>query len=407
MAGGFARYLGSMEIETDVLVCGGGIAGLAATARLAAGGVRAVCVDPMPADAPGSDLRTTAFLRPAIETLRTADAWEGMAIGAAELRVMRLVDAGGRERAPRQIADFTAEEVPGGVFGWNVPNRAARAGLLTAIEAAPTARLIGATRVEAVVTRTAHALARLSDGSRVRAALVVAADGRDSALRQAAGIGVSRWRYGQKALVFSVTHEAPHGGVSTEIHRTGGPLTLVPMPDEAGRHRSSVVWMAPGPRTAVLDGLSDEALGLEITAETMGLMGPLTVAGPRMVWPIIAQVAHGLAAERLALIAEAAHVVPPIGAQGLNLSLADIEMLAELVELRHAATGDIGGPDLLAAYQRARLPDMAARVAGIDALNRAAKAEAQPLRDLRWLGLKAIHDVAPLRRLAMKAGLGV
>ncbi|HUF55672.1 MAG TPA: FAD-dependent monooxygenase [Thermohalobaculum sp.] len=393
-------------IDTDVLVAGGGIAGLAATARIAAAGVRAVCVDPMPGDARGSDLRTTAFLQPAVQTLATAGAWGAMAAGAAELRVMRLVDAGGRERGVREVADFRAGEVAPGSFGWNVPNRDARAALVAAIGAAEGAELIGGTRVEEVVPRTAHALARLSDGRQVRSALVVAADGRDSELRTAAGIAASRWHYGQKALVFAVGHGRPHGGVSTEIHRTGGPLTLVPMPDADG-HRSAVVWMVPGPRAAVLEGLSDEALGHEITAETMELYGPLTVVGPRAAWPIIGQLAHRLGAERLALIAEAAHVVPPIGAQGLNMSLADVETLAELAGLRHAAGGDIGAPDLIAAYERARLPEMVARAAGIDTLNRAARAEAQPLRDLRRIGLKAIHDIPPLRRLAMRTGLGL
>lgn len=393
--------------DTDILVAGGGIAGLAATARFAAGGLRALCVDPMPADAEGDDRRTTAFLRPAIETLKTAGTWEAMATGAAELKVMRLIDAGGRERVPRETADFRAEEVAEGSFGWNVPNRDARHGLVEAIARAEGAELIGGTLVESVLGRTAHALVRLSDGRTVRARLVVAADGRESNLRAAAGIGVKRWHYGQKALVFTVAHPAPHDGVSTEIHRTGGPLTLVPMPDEEGRHRSSVVWMVPGSRAAHLADISDEALATEITAETMGLFGALEVVSGRMVWPIIGQIAHRLVAERLALIAEAAHVIPPIGAQGLNMSLADVEKLATLAELRKAQGGDVGAPDLLKAYERARLPDMAARVAGVDLLNRAARAEAQPVRDLRRLGLKAIHGVGPLRRFAMRTGLGV
>ena len=395
------------RIETDVLVAGGGIAGLAATARLAAAGLRVVCVDPMPIEAVGDDLRTTAFLRPAAETLREAGAWEAMGAEAAELRLMRIVDAGGRERRVRDIADFEAAEMEEPAFGWNVPNAAARAALVDAIDRAEGARLISGARVESLLARTAHGLARLSDGSAVQAALVVAADGRDSGLREAAGIRASRWHYGQKALVFTVGHEAPHGGVSTEIHRSGGPLTLVPMPDRGGRHRSSVVWMVPGPRAAVLEGLSDAALGAEITAETMGLLGALTVEGSRAAWPIIGQLAHRLTAERLVLIAEAAHVVPPIGAQGLNMSLADIECLAGLAGLRRAAGGDIGAPDLLAAYERTRLPELVARAAGIDALNRAARAEPQALRDLRRLGLAAIHGVTPLRRLAMRLGLGI
>jgi len=395
------------RIDTEILVAGGGIAGLAATARLAAAGFGVVCVDPAPADGPGADWRTTAFLQPAVDTLARAGAWEAMAPSAAALWTMRLVDAGGAAREVRETADFEAREVMDQPFGWNVPNTAIRAALLGCLAKLPGARLIAGDRIEGVLSRDAGAVARLGGGTQVRARLVLAADGRDSALREAAGIAARRWHYGQKALVFAVTQPRPHGGVSTEIHRTGGPLTLVPMPDRDGRPCSAVVWMVPGRRAAELHGLDDGALGAALTAETMGLFGPLEVAGPRALWPIIGQLAARLAEGRLALVAEAAHVIPPIGAQGLNMSLADIEALARLAEEARAKGADIGGPAVLAAYQRARWPEMASRVAGIDILNRAARAEALPLRDLRRAGLKLIHDIPALRHAAMRWGLGV
>jgi 2-octaprenyl-6-methoxyphenol hydroxylase len=393
--------------ETDILVAGGGIAGLTGTARLAAAGFDVICVDPAPAQSPGTDQRTTAFLEPAVATLERAGAWAAMAPGAAPLWTMRLIDAGGQAREVRETADFEAREMMDRPFGWNVPNIATREALLARLAALPSARLINGQTVTGMVPRSAEAVARLSGGDQIRARLVLAADGRDSGLREAAGIMARRWHYGQKGLVFAVTHPRPHDGVSTEIHRTGGPLTLVPMPDRDGFPCSSVVWMAPGPRAVELNALDDEALGAELTTETMGLFGPLTVTGPRALWPIIGQLAARLDGQRLALIAEAAHVIPPIGAQGLNMSLADIETLARLIEEARATGRDIGAPDLLAAYQRQRYPEMAARVAGIDLLNRAAQANAQPLRDFRRTGLKAIRDIRPLRRLAMRWGLGV
>ena len=400
--------MAGMEIiDTDILIAGGGIAGLTATVRLAAAGFEVICVDPAPADAPGGDQRTTAFLEPAVATLERAGAWAAMEPHGAALWTMRLVDAGGQAREVRETADFEAAEMMDRPFGWNVPNIAVREALLARLAELPGARLVNGQTVTGLVSRSAEALARLSGGGQVRARLVLAADGRDSGLRAGAGIGVRRWHYGQKALVFAVTHPRPHDGVSTEIHRSGGPLTLVPMPDRDGRPCCSVVWMAPGPRATDLHALDDAALGAELTAETMGLFGPLEITGRRALWPIIGQIAARLDAQRLALVAEAAHVVAPIGAQGLNLSLADIETLARLVEDARAADRDIGAPGLLAAYQRRRYPEMAARVAAIDLLNRAARAEAQPLRDLRRAGLKAIHDIRPLRRLAMRWGLGV
>lgn len=395
------------RIETDILVAGGGIAGLAATARLAAAGFEVICVDPAPAGTPGVDHRTTAFLEPAVATLERAGAWAGLEAAAAPLWTMRLIDAGGRAREVRETADFNAIEMMDRPFGWNVPNIAIRKALLARLTDLPGARLINGQTVAGLVSRTTHAMARLSGGGQVRAQLVVAADGRDSMLRQAAGIGVRRWHYGQKALVFAVTHPRPHDGISTEIHRTGGPLTLVPMPDRDGRPCSSVVWMMPGPRAAELHALDDAALSAEVTADTMGLFGPVMVTGARALWPIIGQIAARLDGPRIALVAEAAHVIPPIGAQGLNMSLADVETLARLAAEARDNHADIGAPELLSAYQRRRYSEMAARVAGIDFLNRAARADAQPLRDLRCAALKAIHDIRPLRRTAMRWGLGV
>lgn len=392
--------------HAEIVVAGGGIAGLAATCRLAAAGFEVICIDPAPEGPPGGDLRTTAFLAPAVATLERAGAWGRMVPAAAPLWTMRIVDAGGRARVVRERADFDSREIMDRPFGWNVPNTAVRAGLLARLRELQNAMLLSGLRVEGVLRRTSGALVRLSDGRRIAARLVIAADGRDSVLREEAGIDAPRWHYGQKALVFAVTHPAAHGGVSTEIHRSGGPLTLVPMPDLGGRPCSAVVWMMPGPEAVETHALDDAALGAALTAATMGLFGPLRVAGGRALWPIIGQLAARLWALRLALVAEAAHVVPPIGAQGLNMSLADIEVLARLVEAARAAGRDIGETPLLRRYHRARWPEMAARVAGIDLLNRFARAEAQPVRDLRCLGLRAIHDIAPLRRLAMRLGLG-
>lgn len=394
--------LQAMErIETDILVAGGGIAGMAAAARLAAAGRRVLLVE-RGAPGPRGDRRTTAFLRPAAGTLERAGAWAGMAAGATALSIMRIVDAGGRIREPRLTADFNASEIQDAPFGWNVANEDARAALEARLAALAEVRVLTGTGVEALTQRSSEALARLSDGRVAAARLVVAADGRDSTVRRLAGIPARRWRYGQRALVFAVTHERPHEGVSTEIHSSGGPCTLVPMADLDGRPASSVVWMVPEDRAARLAALPDEALGAELTAETMGLAGAIRVASPRASWPMIGQMAARMAGERVALVAEAAHVIPPIGAQGLNMSLADVETLAGLVE----PSGDPGARGVLGAYERRRLPETAARVAGIDILNRAARTGMQPLKDLRAAGLGALHGAWPIRHLAMRLGMG-
>lgn len=394
-----------MEIHrTTVLIAGGGIAGLTAAARLGSLGLDVSVVEPSPAESgAGDDRRTTAFLQPAVATFEKAGVWARLAPEATALWTMRLLDAGGRERAVRQKADFVAREIQDRPFGYNLANTAVRAALFERLGELPSVRVLRGVSVRAMLARAREALVTLSDGSRVRARLAIAADGRNSTLRQAAGIDVRRWAYGQKALVFPVHHDqVPHEHISTEIHRTGGPLTLVPMPDLEGRPSSSVVWMVGERRADRLATLDDAALGAELTAETMGLFGPLEIAGERAVWPIITQVATAMKAERLAIAAEAAHVIPPIGAQGLNMSLADVECLARLIE----DAEDPGAPALLSAYQRRRLPEVALRVGGVDLLNRFAQAEVQPLRDLRRFGLATLHTLVPLRQTAMRLGMG-
>lgn len=397
-------------LDTDVLVAGGGVAGLAATAAFAAAGFRTLCVDPAPPPADGSepaaDLRSTAFLMPSVRLLERAGLWERLAPQAAALRVMRLADAGGIEPRIRTIADFSADEAGEAAFGFNILNWMLRRELAAGAAAIPGATLRFGTRVVRLTPRSTGAIATLADGTRVRAPLVLAADGRDSALREGLGIGVRRWGYGQKAVVFSVSHPVPHGDVSTEIHRTGGPFTLVPLPDGPEGHRSAVVWMETGPKATALAALPVPAFEAALDERSCGLLGPLALLGERRVWPIIAQAADRLDGPRTALIAEAAHVVPPIGAQGLNMSLRDVAALLALVETARSEGRDIGAPEILARYHRQRHPDMLARITGIDLLNRAAMAEDQRLRDMRGAGLRLLERTAPLRQAAMRLGLG-
>ncbi|MEM7269997.1 MAG: FAD-dependent oxidoreductase [Pseudomonadota bacterium] len=390
-----------MNDQVDILVIGGGVAGMTAALALSQNGARVLCIDAAPEGAGSADTRTTAFLRPAVELLSRIGVWPRLSGEIAALETMRLIDAGGRENAAREIADFHAAEVAEPPFGWNVPNITLRAALREAIADASSASIRFGVGLERLTTRRDHVIAALSDGSKVRARLVVGADGRDSAVRRLTGIGERRWRYGQKGLVFAVHHEEPHLGVSTEIHRTGGPFTLVPMPDREGRYASSVVWMERAAEADRLAALDDAAFNDALNERSLGVLGRLDVASPRAAWPIISLLADRLTGPRTALIAEAAHVVPPIGAQGLNMSLADIVKLEAVI-----AGGDPGRASALARYQT-RWPELAARVAGVDALNRAALAETQPVRDLRRAGLGVIARARPVRRAAMRLGLGV
>lgn len=394
-------------MDYDILISGGGIAGLTAAAAFGSAGFSVLCVDPAPPvtarEAVGADMRTTAFLQPAQAFLEETGLWARLDSHAMPLQVMRIVDAGGERPEPRIVKDFDATDISDKPFGWNLPNWLLRREMAAHLDEMPNVDFRPGTGTTTLFTREAHARVGLSDGSSAQVRLVVAADGRNSPMRQAAEIGVKTTRFGQKALAFAVTHPIPHGNVSTEIHRTGGPFTLVPLPDHEGQPCSAVVWMEEGPKAEALFELDTPALEAAMSERSCHILGQLTLASQRTIWPIIAQHAEWLYGERLALVAEAAHVVPPIGAQGLNMSLNDLRVLRDLAT---AAPERLGDRQMLESYHRKRIVDIRARVAGITMLNRTSMLSAAPLRDARAHALDALYSVTPVRKTLMQLGLG-
>ncbi|MGC1494162.1 MAG: UbiH/UbiF family hydroxylase [Sulfitobacter sp.] len=397
-----------MKFDCDILISGGGIAGLTAAAAFGTAGFDVVCVDPTPPvterDKAGADMRSTAMLQPARAILEAAGIWPHLAPHAAPLQIMRIVDAGGPDPEPRVTREFDACEISDQPFGWNFPNWLLRRELLARLAELPNVDFRPGTGTTTLFTRTASARVGLTDESRITTKLVIAADGRDSPMRTASGIAVHTQRYGQKALAFAVTHPVPHYNVSTEIHRSGGPFTLVPLPDQDGMPCSAVVWMDDGPATMARSEIDVAAFEAEMSQRSCHLFGPLTLASPRAVWPIISQHAARLSGEGIALIAEAAHVLPPIGAQGLNMSLNDLGTLLELAQENNET---LGSAAMLDAYHKARFSDIQLRVRGIDLLNRASQASSPLARDARAMGLNALYSMAPVRKMLMQMGLGM
>ncbi|MEM9550170.1 MAG: UbiH/UbiF family hydroxylase [Pseudomonadota bacterium] len=397
-----------MADHYDIMIAGGGIAGLSAAAVFGAAGFRVLCVDPAPpvtdSEADGADLRTTAILQPGRGVLERCGAWARLDADAAPLQVMRIIDAGGETPQARVVKEFNAADISDQPFGWNLPNWLLRKALVARLDEIDTVTFRPGLAANGLFARDDIAKVRLSDGTHVQTRLVVAADGRASPMRTAAGIDVTTTRYGQKALAFAVTHPIPHESVSTEIHRSGGPFTLVPLPDRDGVPCSAVVWMEDGPVARDLHNMDVRAFEDAMTDRSCHMLGPLKLASRRSLWPIISQVADRLSARRLVLMAEAAHVVPPIGAQGLNMSLADVSTLLDLATARPDGLGDAQMSD---AYDRARRGDIRMRVQGIDLLNRASMAGARPLRDARAAGLNALYAMGPVRKSLMQMGLGV
>jgi 2-octaprenyl-6-methoxyphenol hydroxylase len=382
--------------DFDVAVVGGGPAGLAAALALAAAKVRVALIARR---GPSGDNRTTALLGGSIAMLETLDVWRRCAHDAALLRVMRLVDDTGRLiRAPE--VHFHSSEIGLDTFGYNIENRV----LMQAMEARaaefPDIVRFDADATDIAVADTAVTVA-LGDGTTLAARLVVGADGRQSKCRAAAGIAVSRRPLQQTAVTFNVAHARPHNDVSTEFHTPHGPCVFVPLPG----NRSSIVWVvAPGEAERLL-ALSDAALSVAIEKQSRAILGKLTVEPGRFAFPLAIEKPEKLADRRVALIGEAAHVVPPIGAQGLNLGLRDAAAIAETVADVLAQGGDPGGAEALVRYARLRTPDITERTFVIDMANRVLLNDLWPVQALRAAGMGLVDAIGPLRRLVMREGI--
>jgi 2-octaprenyl-6-methoxyphenol hydroxylase len=375
----------------DIAVVGGGPVGyLTAILAARAGFATALLAPPGRA----SPLRTTALLRGSVDLLEEAGAWAAIAPAAAPLRVMRIVDDTGRLiRAP--TVSFAAEEIGLDAFGWNAPNDAIVAGLDGAARATPGLSVIAEPMLRA---RLSADVAVVETGAReLGARLAVAADGRDSALRAEAGIAATRRPTGQVALTANLAHEAPHHGVSTELHRRSGPFTLVPLPGD----RSSLVAVCRPAEADRLRRLDPDALAAELEARAHSLLGRFKVEASPAAWPLESLSVARLAGPRVALVGEAAHVMPPIGAQGLNLGFRDAVGLVQAVRGR----ADPGEAEALAAYERARRPDVMSRSAAVAALNESLLSPFLPMHVVRALGLWAAEALPPLRRRLVAEGV--
>lgn len=387
----------------EVAVIGAGPAGLATALALGRLGMAVTIVAP-PFDAAraAGDGRTTALIGPSVELLKNLDVWGPCAAEAAPLTAVRIADdRGAIVRAPEVV--FQSRELGLESFGANVPNPVLLTALNAAAEANPHLTRIATSGVTGIAPDTARVRLTLAEGCSVTATLAVAADGRSSIAPAAAGIVVRSWHYPQAAIVTSFGHTRAHGGTVNELHRRAGPLTTVPLPGLC----SSIVW-AEEPREARrIASLADEEFAALLEERLQGVLGAIHSPGPRLLYPLSGSSTERMAARRIALVGEAAHVIPPIGAQGLNLGLKDAAALADCSAKARALGQDVGGAEALAAYQRARGADVAARSVAIDLLNRSVLADFLPLDLLRGAAVHALANSSALRRLLMQGGLGV
>jgi 2-octaprenyl-6-methoxyphenol hydroxylase len=379
------------------IVVGSGPAGLTAAIALAQGGISTALVGRRPAR---PDHRTTALLAGSVIALETLDVWQMCMAEAAPLKVMRIVDDTGRLwRAPE--VQFLAQEIDLDAFGYNIENRHLVAALEKRARALPNLLLIEDAVVSIAPGGNDAAAISLERGDVMRALLIVGADGRKSMSRQAAGIASDERRYPQIALTLCLRHSRPHHDTSTEFHTPSGPFTLVPLPG----NRSSLVWVLDPASADQLAAHDDIDLADEIEHASHSILGKIEIEIGRGLFPLHVATARRFADKRIALIGEAAHVIPPIGAQGLNLGLRDAATIGELVVAAQRDGRDIGGVDVLTRYETMRRADIGSRTLVIDLFNRTLLTDFLPVQGLRGLGLYLIDRIGPLRRAVMREGV--
>ncbi len=373
------------------VVVGSGPAGLAAACLLAHDNIKTAVVAPVP----DVDHRTTALMDPAIRMLKYIGIWPGnIAEHCAPLKHLHISDDTGNTITAPKI-EFAATELGLDAFGYNVP----LAKLVPALKAR--AVELGVTFVNATAEtfENLNDVARIttSDGETYEAAVILAADGANSTIRSAAGFKVESTQFDQSALTTSFIHSAPHQFISAEFHKSAGPFTTVPLPG----NRSSLVWMDRPDRINQLKSLSDADLAVEIQLETKGFLGRISGVGPRAVFAMRSQRANSFAANRVMLVGEAAHQFPPIGAQGLNMSMRDAAHAADLI--LHAE--DPGSDTTMSEYNRLRQADVSPRVTAISMMNASLLSELSSSTLARVAALTMASKIPPLRKFVMKQGL--
>jgi 2-octaprenyl-6-methoxyphenol hydroxylase len=377
----------------EIAVVGAGLAGQIAAIALARSGRTVALVAPK---TDKTDKRTTALMDQSIRFLDRLGLWSKVEPSAAKLSTMQIIDGTDRLLRAPTVA-FRSSEIGLPAFGWNMPNEALLSVLSDAVAQENNITAVEGT-VETVEIGKHDTTLTLADGEQISASFLIGADGRKSKVRDAAEIGVRTWSYPQTALVLNFAHTRPHSNVSTEFHTPTGPFTQVPL----GGDRSSLVWVVTPEQAAELTALPLQDLSRRVEERMQSMLGTVTVEDNVQTWPLSSMTAHRFGKGRVALVGEAGHGFPPIGAQGLNLSLRDIIVLTELLG---TLTGGPIPADAGSKFDRRRRADVISRSLSVDLLNRSLLSSLLPMQMARAAGLHVLSSVGPLRGIVMREGI--
>ena len=394
-------------MKTKVLIVGGGIAGLTLALKLGQRGLGCAVIDPKAPDSYDFKQhggRTAALMGQSIDLLSDIGLWDDIVAHTAPLEVMKIIDDSNPSIDPVELS-FSAGEINQDNFGHNVPNCYLRALLYKHVQECAAVTCFIPHTLDRIEVTSSGALATLDDGQQIEADIIIGADGRFSKVRNIANIQHKEIDYNQGAITCLISHTKSHQNISTEHHRVGGPFTTVPMPNSDDKHYSSVVWVERDDEAARYIALSKEMMEQALKDRTRHALGDITLESAPENWPLKAIIAQDLIAPRVALIAEAAHAMSPIGAQGLNLSLRDVDILGDIIIDAARIGEDIGSEINLEKYQSARNLDLQTRFYGVDQYNKIVSNNIGFIRGLRRGGLKTLSAIPALKKIAMQVGL--
>ena len=389
--------------RADVIILGGGLVGLALAAALDCSGLSAIVVDPADPDLrldAAFDGRTSAVSSSSMRMLEATGVSEHFPVPGCPILKIQVADG----LDPGGLAFEPGEDE--GPLGWMNENRHLRAALRTRAEAGKNLWLLWKSRVASVDRAEHSVVVSLEDGRKLTAPLLVGAEGRNSPMREAAGIRMARWRYDHVAIVSVLRHERPHENVAYEIFYPTGPFALLPMTDDQAGHRSAIVWSVRKDDGPGFMSLSDEDFAAEAKAAMGGFLGEIALAAPRSTYPLGFHHASRITAERLALVGDAAHAIHPIAGQGLNLGFRDSAALAQVL-VEGARLGlDLGDRQLLDRYQRWRSLDSLMVAMATDGLTRMYGVPGTTASAVRRFGMGVIDRIGPIKNRLMNEARG-
>ncbi len=396
----------------DIIVVGAGPAGLVSALTFAKAGYNVAVIDPV--DRAGisasensdssQDRRTTAHLSPTVKFLEGLGIWDEICRNACALeRLVIIEDTSQNVIFKRQEKTvFDPLELESQNFGYNVPIKDNLEGLAKLVKANSNITSVFGVGLRSVVQDDEMVSGLLSNGATIEAKLLIGADGGSSQVRGSLGIGVKKKYTGQTALSFHITHEEPHFNTSTEIYSEGGPLTLVPMSGQNAKHESAVVWMQNADKANLLANYDVELFLDHVQERSCNTVGKIQACSAINARPVVVQLANQIIDRRVVLLGEAAHLLPPIGAQGYNSSIKDIKVLSDVIR---ESQNDPGSSNTLKRYRSLRLPDIYLRTAGVGALNFLAWSRNPFSKSVRLTGLNLLRRSKLLKKTAMRFGL--